>query len=82
MSTNTPRNVTLRQEQIDILFHTTYRAANQVYCGGSKDMDELVALGYMTQVPAPSWYVDGRTYKITWQGRDWLNAYTESHAPL
>ncbi len=37
----------LSSNQVDILDHTAHRAANGVFCGGGKEMTELVSLGLM-----------------------------------
>ena len=38
---------TLTKNQHDILDHTARRAANNLYCGDSADMQELIRLGLM-----------------------------------
>ncbi len=47
MSEQISTHHTLSKEQIEILDHTEHRAAGGHYCGGGKDMDDLVTMGLM-----------------------------------
>ena len=59
----------LNAEQRDILHHTIHRAAGGRYCGGGKDMDRLVELGFMEYLGTPRWCPDP-FYGITRAGRE------------
>ena len=63
----------LTEEQISIMDHTVHRAAGGRYCGGGKDMDRLVELGYMQYIGTPAW-ADDPFYSITSKGREALRA--------
>lgn len=63
----------LNAEQKDILDHTEHRAAGGLYCGGGKDMDELVAAGLMEFAGRKS-FVPDPYYRITSAGREALRA--------
>ncbi|MCK5018181.1 MAG: hypothetical protein KAS32_14085 [Candidatus Peribacteraceae bacterium] len=39
--------MSLTKNQRDIIDHTVHRTAKGLYCGDSKDMQELIKLGYM-----------------------------------
>lgn len=49
---------TLTSEQRDILHHTLHRAAGGLYCGGGRDMDLLVAAGFMEYAGKKSFVTD------------------------
>ena len=73
-------NVT--RSQLEILDHTEHRAAGGLYCGGSPDMDALVAAGLMEFAGRKS-FVPDAYYRITSKGRALLrsqNARTEPPA--
>ena len=59
----------LNREQVAILDHTIYRAANGLYCGGGSEMRSLVELGLMVCVGYKSFVPDGY-FRITEAGRD------------
>ena len=61
----------LTDEQVAILDHTAYRAARGLYCGGSPDMDGLVAAGLMEDAGRKS-FVPDPYYRITGAGREAL----------
>lgn len=63
----------LNCEQREILYHTAHRAAGGYYCGGGKDMDELVSAGLMEYAGRKS-FVPAPYYKITSKGRAALRA--------
>lgn len=67
----TAAQIQLNNEQIEILHHTVHRAAGGFYCGGSKEMDELVQLGLMEYAGRKS-FVPDPYYKITTAGRNAL----------
>lgn len=58
----------MTNEQIAILDHTLHRAAGNVYCGDSPDMQGLVKLGYMVSLGKPKWSC-GEYFRITQAGR-------------
>ena len=62
----------LNQEQIEILKHTTNRAANGLYCGNSPDMQELVKSGLMVSAGFKS-FVPDEYFQITKQGKQELD---------
>ena len=63
----------LTNEQRDILHHTEHRAAGGLYCGGGKDMDELVKEGLMQSAGRKS-FVPDEYFRITSKGRAALRA--------
>lgn len=58
----------LSREQHEILYHTEHRSAGGLYCGGSPDMDALVAAGLMEFAGKKS-FVPDAYYRITSKGR-------------
>lgn len=64
----------LNKEQIQILRHT---AKNRRYCGGSADMDALVAAGLMSDCGRVGWCPDNY-YALTDAGRSVLHAYDDN----
>lgn len=68
MSEITTLKPTLTKEQVGILDHTLHRAAGGRFCGGGKDMDHLVEIGYMQYIGTPAW-ADDPFYAITRAGR-------------
>ena len=71
MKTTTEKQPALTKNQYDILYHTAHRAAGGFYCGGGKDMDELVKLGLMESAGRKS-FVPDEYFRITRAGRDRL----------
>jgi hypothetical protein len=61
----------LTNDQYEILHHTEHRAAGGLYCGGGSEMDELVALGLMSEAGRKS-FVPDPYYRITSAGRSAL----------
>jgi hypothetical protein len=61
----------LTAEQVDILSHTVHGAAGGFYCGGGKEMDELVRLGLMKSAGFKS-FVPEEYFTITAAGREKL----------
>lgn len=62
----------LNNEHKEILNHTLYRAANRMYCGESREMDELCKAGLMTHTGLKSFGNDDY-FTITADGRKALN---------
>ncbi len=58
----------LTKNQIDILDHTMHRAANNLFCGDSDDMQELVGLGLMWPCGKTKFCPD-EYFRITYAGR-------------
>ncbi len=58
----------ITSNQEEILKHTAYRAANNLYCGDSDDMQELVRLGLMVSVGKKS-FVPDEYFTLTSIGR-------------
>ena len=71
-------NTPLTNEQIDILDRTIHRAAGGFYCGGGKEMDALVAAGFMQSAGRKS-FVPDEYFLITSAGRE---ALRENRAAL
>jgi hypothetical protein len=67
----------LTLEQIGILHHTAHVAAGGFYCGGGKDMDVLVAAGYMQSAGRKS-FVPDEYFRLTRAGRAVLRLYNEA----
>jgi len=63
-----PKEITINQEQKEILDHTMHRAANGLYCGDSEDMQDLVKKGLMVSAGKKS-FVPDEYFKITEKGR-------------
>lgn len=63
--------MTLTKEHISIMEHTRDRAAGGFYCGGSKEMRELVAAGMMESAGRKS-FVPDEYFKLTRKGREAL----------
>ncbi len=63
----------MNSEQIAILDHTVNRAAGGLYCGGGKDMDALVAAGFMQSAGRKS-FVPDEYFRITASGNAALKA--------
>ena len=63
----------LTKEQIEILDHTTHRAAGGLYCGGGKEMTELVNAGLMVSAGRKSFVLD-EYFRITSAGSAALRA--------
>jgi len=61
----------MSDEQLSILDHTEHRAAGGFYCGGSPDMDALIAAGLMEFAGWKS-FVPDAYYRITSKGRSVL----------
>jgi len=59
------------QNQINILNHTFYDAANRFYCGDSEDMQILVKLGLMESAGRKS-FVPDEYFTITALGIEFL----------
>ena len=66
----------LRKEHISIMEHTRDRAAGGFYCGGSPEMQELVAAGLMADAGRKS-FVPDPYYQLTGKGREALRLITE-----
>ena len=60
--------MTLTTNQFEILDHTEHRVANKQFCGGSRDMQELVTLGLMVSVGWKS-FVPDEFFQITGKGQ-------------
>lgn len=58
------------EEHIEILRHTQ---KNQLFCGGSKEMDQLIDRGYMVEAGRKS-FVPDMYYQLTAKGKAILNA--------
>lgn len=58
----------LTREQREILYHAANRAVGGYYCGGGKDMDNLVAAGLMVSAGRKS-FVPDEYFRITSAGR-------------
>jgi hypothetical protein len=56
--------------------HTSSRAAGGLYCGDSKDMQELVKVGFMASAGKKS-FVPDEYFKLTNKGRAALGALSE-----
>ena len=67
----------LNKRQIDIIYHTMYRAAGGLYCGGGPDMDSLVAAGLMEYAGRKSCVPDPY-YRLTSKGRTALREQNTS----
>ena len=63
---------TLTKEQIEILKHTKYGAANRHFCGDSEDMQVLVKLGLMKPIGKKS-FVPDEYFTLTTKGLEVLN---------
>lgn len=63
--------MTLTPEHIEILKHTRDRAAGGFYCGGGKQMKELVDAGLMVSAGFKS-FVPDEYFKLTQKGREAL----------
>ena len=59
-------------EHMDILNHTRHRAANRMYCGDSKEMQDLIKLGFMKHA-GEKYYVPEPYFTITKEGTKYLN---------
>lgn len=64
-------NISLTNEQLSILDHTTHRAPRGMFCGGGKDMDFLVSIGLMKSAGRVSWCPD-EYFCITTKGAEVL----------
>ena len=62
----------LNKEHLEILNHTLHRAAGQRYCGNSKEMQELVAAGFMKSIGKAPFCID-EYFTITPTGKIALN---------
>jgi hypothetical protein len=69
--TTLPTRQALSREQIEILDHTVKRAANEHYCGGGKNMRDLVYMGLMKSLGFKS-FVPDEYFTITSAGREAL----------
>jgi hypothetical protein len=69
----TVNEVSLNKNQIEILLHTKLRATDGLFCGGSKDMDDLVEQGLM-EFKGKKAFVPDKYYALTIQG-DKLSDY-------
>lgn len=58
----------ITNSQREILDHTAYRAAGDLYCGDSDDMQELVRLGLMVSVGKKP-FVPDEYFTLTGAGR-------------
>jgi len=58
----------LNSEHKAIIDHTIYRAANNLYCGGGKHMDELCDAGYM-EFAGKTGLCPDPYYRVTAAGR-------------
>lgn len=67
----------LTHEQFEIIDHTLHRAANQLFCGDSPSMQELVSLGLMKLAGRVSW-VPSPYFYVTDAGRE---AWEENKPP-
>ena len=63
----------LTKEQASILDHTVHGAAGGLYCGGGRDMDVLVAYGFMVSAGRKS-FVPDEYFRITNSGMEALRA--------
>jgi hypothetical protein len=61
----------LTKEQISILDHTAHRAASNLYCGDSTDMQQLINLGLMELVGQKS-FVPDPYFTLTVKGKQYL----------
>ena len=62
----------MTNEQIGILNHTRYRSAYGMFCGDSKDMQELCHMGYMESAGRKS-FVPDEYFKITRKGLEFFS---------
>ena len=67
----------MTDEQLSILEHTAYRAANGLFCGDSPDMQILVMAGWMQFAGTRPFVPDGY-YRITDSGRAALNEWEKN----
>ncbi len=51
-------DITWTQEHWDILDHTMHHTANGLYCGDSREMQDLVMAGFMTPMGSKSFCPD------------------------
>ena len=65
---------TLTKEEYEILKHVR---KNELYCGGSQEMDMLIDKGYMEFVGVKSFAPDPY-YKLTVEGGRFLDEYTDN----
>ena len=61
----------LSKEHISIMEHTRDRAAGGYYCGDSREMQELVAAGFMAEAGRKS-FVPDPYFTLTSKGREAL----------
>ena len=74
--------MTLNKEHIAIMDHTVRRAAGGLYCGGGKEMDELVDAKLMDPAGRKS-FVPDPYFRITSAGREALrSALAHRHTPI
>ena len=66
--------MSLTENQRDILDHSQHRAANNLFCGDSVDMQKLVAVGFMQPMGKKSFCPD-EFFRITTLGRKALEKY-------
>ena len=66
----------INKEKIAIMDHTVHRAAGGVYCGDSRDMQEMVDDGLMESAGKKS-FVPSEYFRITARGRGVLQAGTD-----
>ena len=59
----------MTKEHIEILKHTSSRAAGGMYCGDSSEMQDLVAWGLMVRVGCKS-FVKDPYFRMTIKGRN------------
>ena len=65
---------TLTKEEYEILKHVR---KNELYCGGSQEMDMLIDKGYMKYCGVKSFAPDPY-YKLTAEGKRFLDEYTDN----
>ena len=64
----------LTKEHIEILDHTINRAANQLFCGSTSEVIELVNSGYMLSAGKVGFH-DDEYFSITRKGRELLSSH-------
>ena len=69
----------LTHEHVEIMRHTVSRAARRTYCGGGKEMTDLVAEGFMRSLGKVAW-CDDEYFTITPSGLAALEAIEKAEA--
>lgn len=62
----------LTNEHISILEHTNYKASGKMYCGDSKEMQELCGMKLMRSLGRKS-FVPDEYFTITQKGKEIIN---------